>query len=91
MAAPVPVCMQTGIKTAHGALFAGDAERSAFHAKVEQDIQDIESNGFTRDAQVPNMFSKDNVAITLEGWRHAGKDKTLAWHSAVVANLKSRG
>jgi len=91
MSAPVPVCLQTGEKTSFGALFKGEAERSAFHAKVEQDIKDIESEGFVRDEQVPNMFAKDNVAITLEGWRHAGKDKTLAWHSAVVASLKPRG
>lgn len=91
MPPPVQVCLQTGEKTSFGALFKGDAERSAFHAKVDKDIQDIESEGFVRDEQVPNMFTKDNVAITLEGWRHAGKDKTLAWHSAIVDKLKSRG
>lgn len=88
---PIPLCLLTGEKTANGSLFKGDAEREQFHAWVENDIHDIESEGFVRDEQIPNMFSKDNVAITLEGWRHAGKDKTLAWHSAVVASLKPRG
>jgi hypothetical protein len=67
-----------------------DADCEAEHIEQLKSIcgQLVEA-GFIQSEEAPNMWSKDNVSITIEEVKHVGLDEAIRRHGAVVQELSN--
>lgn len=78
-------CIQTGQPTKNGALFATQADRDAFQSGIRKDIEELNVQGFAQDPDVPNLFRRGSIAVTLEAYR-VRRNQTMDAHAALEAN-----
>lgn len=66
--------------------FCGE-ECATQHAADHEDIRkQLEAEGFIRNADAPNLWSKDGVSVSEQECYERGLEAVLALHQAVVAN-----
>ena len=57
------------------------------HAADHDNIRErLEAEGFVRDSEIPNLWSKSGVSVTEQECYERGVDSVLVQHRSVVAN-----
>jgi hypothetical protein len=70
-------------------LHCGDDCEKEHQGQIEADRNSLFSSGFTL-SEVPNVFEKDGVSLTLGEVKHVGIDKALVIHAQTVSELRSQ-
>jgi protein-arginine kinase activator protein McsA len=78
-------CGRTFAATAGAGLRCGPSCNAEYEAAVSQAVETLTAGGFTRSETTPNLFSKDNVNISIEQVIHEGIEAALASHDRAVA------
>lgn len=79
-----PVCMYCTGPVNYGALFCSPECEAMVDDKHFDHGKHLESKGFERNGDTPNLYVKDGVALSLEHIRAVGLDKALLHHQFSV-------
>jgi predicted ATP-dependent serine protease len=76
-------------KTLGAGLCCGDDCQTEYAKHAETISDQLSAAGFEQSSEAPNMWSKDNVSITIEEVKHVGLDEAIRKHGAVVQELSN--
>jgi hypothetical protein len=70
-------------------LFCGDDCRADWDKCLKETEDQLVQAGFSRHAETPNLWIKDNVAISIEQAIHEGFEKAILAHQRAVTAINS--